>query len=354
VKWIEQLPGGKGRQQVLSRVIPKIAITLISDGKIEEATAIIEQLPEGRARDRAISRVAYLGPWKDSQEAVNWAQQHLKGEDKDRLMKELLKNRAGLLIQRDPKDALTFMARNFKGDDFSQSRLDFIHYLGEVESVEDMAKWMDEFPQFCGDFVRSSRRREARCEPSAALAHLEQLPSGEERQKASVDLVAGWAESDPSAALLWTEKSLEGEARARALYEIACNILLRDPQKAASLAESLPESEERAELLYKIARNSAETDPRRGPDWLKTLPSGPSRNKAFSGFASGLIRYSDAKTAIQWANTAIEDPIVRNEAIKSLAEEWLSIDGEAAMQWINQSSLPDETRKQLLDSKKDE
>jgi len=60
-----------------------------------------------------------------------------KGKDKDQLMKELLKNRASLLIRRDPKGALTFMAQNLKGDGFSKSRLGLLRYL---QSTEDMAK----------------------------------------------------------------------------------------------------------------------------------------------------------------------------------------------------------------------
>jgi hypothetical protein len=80
--------------------------------------------------------------------------------------------------------------------------------------------------------------------------------------------------------------------------------------------------------------------------WLQNFPAGATRENAVNSLVSQLS-YSDPKTAATWAQT-MADEKQRNSRMENIARNWLRQDQTAAMNWINQSTLPDQTKQRLL------
>jgi hypothetical protein len=79
---------------------------------------------------------------------------------------------------------------------------------------------------------------------------------------------------------------------------------------------------------------------------LKALPAGNSRDSAINSFVNNLS-WQLPELAAQWT-AAIGDDQMRYNQMVNVARNWMNFDQNAARAWIAQSSLPGETKEQLL------
>src|SRR5262249_10159837 len=123
-----------------------------------------------------------------------------------------------------------------------------------------------------------------------------------------------------------------------------------DPRRAAAWASGFPEGNLRVNALKEIAEAWAQHDPPAAERWLVALPHGPSLDAAIGAFVKH-IASSDPSAAATWAEK-IEDASTRIVQLDWVGRSWLQVDEAAARDWISSSSLPEEMKAQLLDSRR--
>jgi len=82
---------------------------------------------------------------------------------------------------------------------------------------------------------------------------------------------------------------------------------------------------------------------------VQNLPDGPARNGIIQNIGFLLLQ-SDPASAMQLVST-ISDVNVRNSIQQNLASNWMQIDPTTAIQWVNNSSLPAQFKKIILQQK---
>jgi hypothetical protein len=146
---------------------------------------------------------------------------------------------------------------------------------------------------------------------------------------AAGQIAAEWAKQDPSAALEWAQ-GLEGRNASSALGSIFRQMAEDDPGKAAQMAAGL-DDEQRAGAYRSIAREWGETDWAGAESWISGLPAeeqGAAMAQAIRGLAGDDPQFAAKQIS------KISDPEARDDAIRSVAENWAQEDPAAAAEWL--------------------
>ena len=153
-------------------------------------------------------------------------------------------------------------------------------------------------------------------DPVAVVEWAERLPV-EERNATLGDLAYAWAGKDPEAAANWAEQ-LPKEERDATLSRVSDSWTWKDPVGAANWAERLPEGD-REMRLCQIARVWAHKDPMAAANWAGQMTGGEGRDKAFEAVADSLSFVSSDRA--KWVNQSSLSDAVKAELLKKIAEK---------------------------------
>ena len=95
-----------------------------------------------------------------------------------------------------------------------------------------------------------------------------------------------------------------------------------------------------------IARSWANSDPTAASAWLVQLPANSSKDAAIVSFSNQVFE-DDPQAAYQWAES-VSDPTQRDSDVYSLLNRWMRTDPTTATTIVQQSTLPDAQKTQLL------
>jgi hypothetical protein len=220
------------------------------------------------------------------------------------------------------------VAENWAAQD-PKSALDWVQMqstdISRVAMQGIVSGWLQKDPQAAQDYCAS---------------HVDNLAG---QQSASI-VANRMAATDPERAAKWASQLPNENARQMSELTVAGGWAANDPRNAAQWAASLPADDQEG-ALSAIASVWAESDPQAAGEWLNTL-SGSGRDAAVASYASALAPV-DPATALAWALSASNSSI-REEVASRIANDWLMRDPSAARTWIQQSTLSDVDKAQLL------
>jgi hypothetical protein len=109
---------------------------------------------------------------------------------------------------------------------------------------------------------------------------------------------------------------------------------------------SFPEGTLRDNSLGNVARSWGQVDPGAASEWIKALPAGKSRESVITAFTDSM-QYQYPEVAVPWIETLSDDGM-RNSRLENALSRWLVTDDEAARAYVQRSTLPEATKKRLL------
>jgi hypothetical protein len=112
-----------------------------------------------------------------------------------------------------------------------------------------------------------------------------------------------------------------------------------DPAAATAwMKESLPAADYSTTMASAI-RRWTEQDFNAAANHLDNMDRGPARDQSIKEFA-GAVATMEAPSAARWA-LEIEDPNLRQAALREIGERWLHLDPDAARGWMKAQGLPE-------------
>jgi hypothetical protein len=339
-----------------------------------EAAAMVDQLPLG---DRSIARQVIASAWAqdDPRAAMAWAAKVPSAADRDMLTHNILmhwgaddpsgaaeflrdmpdsRGKALSILQvgrqlaeRDPKDALS-LAETVSGDSFAQE-----------------------------DLIKSAMRSWANQDQAGALAYAQNLPAGQERDRALAPTLSAVAMKDPKLAYSLVGMLTSEQAQTDVTRDVASGIAQTDPQGALTFATQNLKSQGLLNIfINNMAGDWLAKDPETAKNWWQNVPAGPSRQSYLDGLVTAMLQTSiadaadfiaglppgreqgsavgslmfrwshdDPEGAAKWAAT-LTDPKSQMAAYQNLILGWAHENPEGTSAWI--SGLPDETTRQAL------
>lgn len=243
------------------------------------------------------------------------------------------------------------------------------------------AKFFDQNPQSGMSFTLASdaiAQNWAATDPASAIAWANEHPGGPMGGSALSGAISGWWQKDhaaaeayalahandpnamhfmaglinqmardnPQHAVAWVNQLPDAAVRKQSESMLAMTWSTYDPRAASQWAASLP-NEQSASALSSSMSFWAQTDPQAASQWLETL-NGTTRDNAIGAFSSGLIS-KDPAAALKWVES-IGDAIIRDRTLKQVVGQWRVLDPIAARTWIQNSSLSEADKAQLLGS----
>jgi hypothetical protein len=104
------------------------------------------------------------------------------------------------------------------------------------------------------------------------------------------------------------------------------------------MKESLPAADYSTTMASAI-RRWTEQDFNAAANHLGNMDRGPARDQSIKEFA-GAVATMEAPSAARWA-LEIEDPNLRQAALREIGERWLHLDPDAARGWMKAQGLPE-------------
>lgn len=116
-------------------------------------------------------------------------------------------------------------------------------------------------------------------------------------------------------------------------------LLQRDPAAATAwMKEALPAGDFPKTMASAI-RRWTEQDFNAAAKHLGTMERGPVRDESIKEFAGAVARM-EPPSAARWA-LEIEDPTLRQAALREVGESWLNLDPAAAREWMKSQGIPE-------------
>ena len=137
-------------------------------------------------------------------------------------------------------------------------------------------------------FIQSISDRLLRRDPLAAMALLDEIPAGPNRNSRMTRLLRRWSRQDSAAAVAWARALEDPAARARALKQISESVSASDPELALELADSLPSAEFRNQAFERYVDARARKDPEAALEWAGGLEDEDRRRTAITSSVAGL------------------------------------------------------------------
>jgi hypothetical protein len=176
----------------------------------------------------------------------------------------------------------------------------FQKYLDQVPSGE----WREKILNAAGFEIASTN-------PQQAIAFADRMSPGQNRTALFQSSGFEWARTDPDAAMKWVSEIEDNALREQVSAWTAKGLASNDPEKAATwLVASVKNEELLLSAAQSVVRSWAANSPAAAADWVAHFPTGP----------------------------------VQNEALETLMAFWSGIDSEGARSWV--SGLPDSALRQ--------
>lgn len=130
------------------------------------------------------------------------------------------------------------------------------------------------------------------------------------------------------------------------IRQLADRMAKDNPQKAVAWISSLPAGASRTSALADAVSEWAQKDAVAAAAYMTTLPAGAETDEPRARFARSVVR-TDPAGALAWS-ASITDPQARTRSVTDVVGRWMRRDADAAKQWVTTSTLPEETKTQIL------
>ncbi len=203
-------------------------------------------------------------------------------------------------------------------------------------------------------------------DPMAAMAALESLPADAMERGVGAQVIHGWARQDPQAALAWVLDNGDSPQASNMLAAVLHLFAQDDLNVALDVARGL-QAEQRQNAMHSLLGPWMSADPRAATQWVLNESSGPER-EGYLVTMSHLLASQNQDELLEWldglppedASTLlphsiaaiaradpreaarqidrIDEPVMRLEAVRSLARSWARQDPQAAQTWLGEQS----------------
>ncbi len=269
------------------------------------ALAYAQTIEGTRARQIAVRQILEAWAQKDPSTAWAWVQQLPHGSARDEMMSQFL----DILAQTNPEVAV-----QLAGPDASP-----------VTLASLMASW-------------------AKKDPHAAIKQTLALPAGDQRTMSLMSLGATLSKSDAQAAFNWANALPNDSDKSAAMTGI---LPVMEPTQAMGFIATLPNAgQNQFGPALGVMHKWVDADPAAAEEWLKTLPPSFAQQNAVRAYVSVLSPINPAAAA-PWAES-LTDEQTRTNTIDRVIRDWTRTDPTAATSWLNQTSLSDDAKKQIL------
>ena len=170
---------------------------------------------------------------------------------------------------------------------------------------------------------------------AGALAHAETL-EGRDKTRFLQSALPGWASKNPDAAIAWLNTMAEGEEKERFRGSLVGGLADRDIGLATSyvLARGAAGDKEADEYIQTIAGEQLRKNgPAASVLWGESLPEGPLKNEALEEIADAYVQ-RDPAAAAAWAEK-YATASAGGRIIEEIGGEWAQRDPKAAVTWLN-------------------
>ncbi len=305
---ISKLPEGLLKIEAIRSVSAAYART----NGLAAAGAALKMKP-GRARTEAISIVAEHWARSDSAAALKWANELPQGP----LREMALRSINFVWVHSDPVAASATVQSLASGD------------TKNALLINVAQNW-------------------AVIDPSAAIKWAQTLPVEAERDLAVMIAIESWANSEPRAAVEFAWKLGSVELRQRAVLAALERWATEDPQQAfEKVANSAGLLQQ--EGIARVLTACASVCPDEASQWVERLPIGPIRDGAIGAYVEAADMWHPEAAARLAAKTA--NSVARVQRVEQCFRFWLACDSDAAKQWLKESDLPEEHKRNLLSQK---
>jgi hypothetical protein len=116
-------------------------------------------------------------------------------------------------------------------------------------------------------------------------------------------------------------------------------LMQRDPPAATAWMEEALPAGDLSRTIASAIRGWTEQDFNAAANHLGTMEHGPTRDESIKEFA-GVVAKMEPPSAARWA-LEIEDPTLRQAALREVGESWLNLDPAAARDWMKTQGIPE-------------
>lgn len=161
-----------------------------------------------------------------------------------------------------------------------------------------------------------------------------------------MEIVAGeQVRQNPAEAGTWALELPEGTLRKTAIEEVAARWAWADPSSALDWVGKLSGDDVMPGTMSLVMGTWARADPASAGDYLNKLSEGLVKDHAIKSYSATAAVENPAAGA-EWA-ASISDSALREATLVPMLRIWLDRDRESALNWLPQSGLSEEARKQL-------
>ncbi len=291
-------------------------------------------LPPGALRNQALQGISSSWALKDPEAAISWITLLLPGSERDLAASNLVFQ----LGMQNPKRALQLIMEGFTAPGSRNENIERGAALWARSDPTAAMAWVEALPS------GEARQRAldgafpmwAKHEPQAALAYLLQQPEGAHRAALMSGAVQAWVENDFEGGFRWLQEN-STHTSPEMLRKMVGSVAVRYPEQAMRLTRFL--APEDHATLRSVVERWAHAQPDQAAAHLRALPEGPERERFLEGYIGGLAE-SDPESAAKAALTL--PPGSRQEsAMRRVAAEWGGTDPASALQWA--TALPEGT-----------
>src|SRR3569833_3107565 len=142
-----------------------------------------------------------------------------------------------------------------------------------------------------------------------------------------------WSQTDALGALAWVQQLPDGPDKENALLTTRYRLASQDPEAAATQIVNLDESDSTSSLVAAVAEGWALKDPAKALAWTDTLPDSE-KTLAMAKLVKAWAGRDPATAANFVAQLSAGE--MQNEAARSVISSWANRDPEAAAAWVSQ------------------
>jgi hypothetical protein len=157
--------------------------------------------------------------------------------------------------------------------------------------------------------------------------------------------VTAVASYDPRRAAQWAELHADGPYGDGLLRRAGSAWAFQDPEAAIEWATALPALTGRDEAVRETYRIWLGKDREGALAWIQAQPPDSRLQPTLPLVAVALTR-DDPAAGLEWL-ARIEDEPARNQTTVALVRKWMISDRDAALAWLADSSLPEETKRSI-------
>ena len=343
IAYVAQLPAGAKKNLTLHSMVSTLA-----EKDPDKAITLIEQLPAGD-QNNALCNIGRSWGRFDPKAALDWANQQSDPEVKSSILRGVIP----AMAVKDPKGALE-LAQSFRSDGSGIRDgviSEVLYKLSESDPKGAVGYAMNLLSNKGArdNTINTLLSQWLRNDLQGALGWYGSLTDPKLKEQVAGNMILTLSEVDAAKAMNLLDTMPPGTVQNDALSTIAYHWARTDQKTAKAAldwANQQSDPEVKSQILQGAIQGMLQTDPNSAFQLAQSLPAGDSRNNLINN-SLGTMAQSDPRSAIGLAS-GIADANLRSKAQQYVAEDWKLRDPDAANQWINSSSLPQDVKARLL------